>query len=165
MDLEKFLELLVDWSKVRGIDSLSWKSQLKLYYEETFECRTALDENELMMEYGDRIVCLANCGLIMFLNDPSETENDFVRGRHVNLNDLIENDLETALCNRQWLQAIHFVIDEMVADDLNPPECFKLTWDKIKDRKGMIVGDKWVKWKDLTEAQREEYTEREKRFL
>jgi hypothetical protein len=165
MNLEKFLSLITQWSKVRGIDNLSWQSQLKLYYEETFECRTAVDQSELIMEYGDRIVCLANCGLIMFELNDSHAEVDYVRNRFSHLNEMLESDLESAICNRDWIKAIHLVIDEMVADDISPAECFQKTWDKIKDRKGMIIGDKWVKWKDLTEDQRKEYTEREKEFL
>ena len=140
MNIQEFEKNVHMWSTIRGIyDHLTWESQLKLYYQESIECLEAETREEKLLEYGDRIVCLINC-IKMFPKAPIGYRVDF----------------EIMITN---------VIFELINDGFGDGDVYQKTWDKIKDRKGMIAGDKWVKWKDLTEAQREEYTEREKQFL
>ncbi len=164
MNYEEFEANVNMWSKVRGIyDQLTWQSQLRLYYDETFECRTAKDESELKMEYGDRVVCLINCAF-MYQRSGWAGMNGNDYSREHQLLHVVSCPIELAIFARDFKGAIALVIEEIDDVGLDYKECFDLTWEKISKREGMIVGSKYVKYEDLSADQRLEVSRRMEEF-
>lgn len=145
MNYLDFREKVTGWSTSRGIyELLSWESQLKLYYDECYERQMATSCTEAILESGDRIVCLINCAEMC--DEVPDLSGLFWA-------DSVMSELEIGIAARDFDRAIEGLMLE-ISEDYNLTDVFGQTWEKIKDRRGMIVGDKWVKWESLNSQQK-----------
>ena len=70
-----------------------------------------------------------------------------------------------AVANSICVQDYNHVVGSLVAVaasiGVNFATCLQAAWNEIKDRKGMMVDGKYVKWENLTQGQREEFLRRD----
>lgn len=158
------IEKIENWSKVRGIDKLSYQEQRYKIMEEFGELFGAYyrgNLEDLKDSLGDIVVTL-----IIYVQQFSSGEIDFFEefwwvdkgafnylGFHL--------DQIAISTNLIWSGARGiWVLRDVVADlkhiakyyDWNLTDCVEHAWLEIKDRKGQVVDGKWIKEKDLQNA-------------
>jgi len=147
MKFKKFKENVENWARVRGIygESTEAHQQAKAL-EEIGEYLTAETDDERMDAIGDIAVCIVNAARI---RGEWITIYDYTIGYIRNVADLIlSSSYKYALSQLKALAVKHGYKFE---------DCLDKAWNEIKDRKGMMVDGKYVKWENLTDEQREEF--------
>ena len=155
MELDKFIENVNNWAEIRGIHEQSTETkQVEKFCEELFEYLTAehvISELELMDAIGDMAVCLVNAAWFSgdeILHAPYYEEVDTI------------GDAVNFVSGGAYGSAIKALANVAYNDDVSFEECLQLSWDEIKDRKGMMVDGLYVKWENLNKDQRDELQEK-----
>ena len=154
MKFKKFKENVENWARVRGIyeESTEAHQQAKAL-EEIGEYLTAETDEERMDAIGDIAVCIVNAARI--------------RGERVTICDCtigyIHNVAERILSSRfgGYRYALSQLKALAVEHGYKFEDCLEKAWNEIKDRKGMMVDGKYVKWENLTDNQRKEFERRD----
>lgn len=153
MDFGDFKNKVENWANVRGIyDHSSESHQQAKALEEVGEFITAKTKNDMVDAIGDIAVCVVNAA--HFSGDLNKSPNLY----------RYRSDMG-AVANSICIQDYNHVVGSLVAIassiGVTFATCLQAAWDEIKDRKGMMVDGKYVKWDNLTPEQREEFLKRD----
>lgn len=144
--LEEFIQNVTQWGKTRGIYGHStWQDQLEKWGEERAEMLYAETMDELMDAFGDQAVCLVHC---MNMCDYDERQR-----RNLDVALEIEG-IEAFLADRDFTGAVWFLMQEAARMRVDFAACLNMAWESIRDRKGLMVAGKFVKYENLTDEQR-----------
>jgi hypothetical protein len=151
MDFNEFKDKVENWARVRGIyeESTEAHQQAKAL-EEIGEYLTAETDEERMDAIGDIAVCIVNAAY--FTGEPlkmHETTTDYI------------GCVARSLIGSYYMQALCELKCCARYESLGFNKCLEAAWNEIKDRKGMMVDGKYVKWENLTDEQREEFERRD----
>ena len=162
--MKELIEKIENWSKERGIDTLSYKEQRYKIMEEFGELFAAYYRShlpELKDSLGDIVVTL-----IIYVQQFSKGSRNFFEefwdvdnGEFVSLQtslDAIATSTNLIYSGSSGIWILRYVIGDLkhIAKHYNwsLEECVNHAWEEIKDRKGRVVDGKWVKEKDLLDA-------------
>lgn len=147
---------IMNWSTERGIDKCSSKKQLYKIVEEVGELTSAYLKNDLdkfMDAIGDvfiasTIFCQQESLKVMEFYYPAEYCADFNQA----LNRLILSTADMFTYN--WhIKSITNILGSLSdcahLRNVSMVCCVEKSWNEIKDRKGKIIDDMWVKEEDL----------------
>jgi hypothetical protein len=182
MDYKTFYKNVTDWGDIRGMYQESDAvNQAAKALEEVGEFLVAEQDKKLAITdtqletaigdlkdaIGDTVVCLIHA--FNFVNlyeqhgymEDGVLKNVFNPDKNHQRPPQITIMLASSLiCGGHYGSAI--TIMTYIAEGLGYPieECYQKAWDAIKDRKGMFINKKYVKWDNLNPSQRQELSER-----
>lgn len=153
MEFKEFKENVENWARVRGIyDESTEAHQQAKALEEIGEYLTAKTDAERMDAIGDIAVCIVNASKLDNSMKPLS----------------IQYDIKDDICDVAYYVvygsydlSIGILHDLAINHKFTFQRCLSLAWNEIKDRKGMMVDGKYVKWENLTDEQREEFERRD----
>lgn len=152
MKFEEFKQNVEHWAQVRGIyDESTEAHQQAKALEEIGEYLTAETDEERMDAIGDIAVCIVNAAYF-----DSHGIDEFTASTE------IWTIMYTAsnLVGRYYSAAITTLSGVSNYHKYNFEDCLSKAWNEIKDRKGMMVNGKYVKWENLTMDQKMEFNRR-----
>jgi hypothetical protein len=139
------------WANIRGIyDESSEAHQKAKALEEVGEYFTAKDANERMDAIGDIAVCIVNAAYLS--RSPLYYRHSLAEG-------LIPK-AAASITRGNYQNAISSLINVCDSHEYIFSECLELAWNEIKDRKGMMIGGKYVKWENLSQGERAVFNSR-----
>lgn len=140
-----------NWSKVRGIHDWSSEAhQQAKALEEIGELIASENDDERIDAIGDIAVCIVNASYFGRDMDLPEQKNLLPKESWL-AKDVLEGSYGFAFERLRLIANKHgFYLKE----------CLDKAWNEIKDRKGMMVNGKYVKWDNLNGAQRAELNNR-----
>lgn len=153
MKFEEFKENVENWARVRGIyDQSTEAHQQAKALEEIGEYLTAETDEERMDAIGDIAVCIVNAAYL----DSSKKPLSIQYGVEDDISDVAH-----AVVYGAYDLSIGILHDLAINHKFNFQRCLSLAWNEIKDRKGMMVDRKYVKWENLNESQKAEFRMRD----
>lgn len=152
MDLTEFKENVTAWGESRGIYAGStWQKQLEKWGEERAEMLYAETTEELIDAIGDQAVCLVHCWNMCNKKIPSPFLVEFwTAGEEAT------SGVEWCVIKRDFRSAISCLEDTAEDLGLNFGDCLSMSWSDIKDRRGLMIDGKFVKWDNLNDDQKAE---------
>jgi len=153
MEFEDFKKKVEEWARIRGIyDQSTEAHQQAKALEEVGEYLTARTDEERMDAIGDIAVCIVNAAKL--------------GGKPVRVlyNDGIDGIEGIAYCivNNEYGSVLGELSILSLSDTRKPIGlCLEKAWNEIKDRKGMMIDGKYVKWDSMTEEQKAEFNRRD----
>lgn len=162
MKFEEFKKNVEQWAEVRGIYEQSTEAhQQAKALEEIGELLTAENDEQRMDAIGDIAVCIVNAAYfrsdIVIKNHPETGKSVF---DNVISPDGTYAGIASRLLYGLYVESIIELIEVSVFFRLKFEECLEKAWNEIKDRKGMMVDGKFVKWDNLSDEQRDEFNRR-----
>lgn len=155
MKFKKFKENVEKWARVRGIyDESTEAHQQAKALEEIGEYLTAETDDERMDAIGDIAVCIVNAAKL----------DDSMRPLEFNLWGYGDSELSEVggyVIDGNYESALSSLADYALSEGRDILGCLEQAWNEIKDRKGMMIDGKYVKWENLTGEQREEFERRD----
>ena len=153
MKFEEFKKNVEEWARVRGIyDQSTEAHQQAKALEEIGEYLTAKNDDERMDAIGDIAVCIVNAAKLDDSMKPLSiqygTEDDISDAAH-------------AVVYGAYDISLGILSDMCINHKYNFQRCLAKAWNEIKDRKGMMVDGKYVKWESMTEEQSAELNRRD----
>jgi len=136
-DKEKLQELthkIVGWHKDRGTLKSKWQGQFIKMMEEATEYLEATTKEEVKDGIGDMYVVAVN-----FAERAGALPYDPLHERNVHIELLIGDVRSDPRCSIDMLAGLAH------SHGYTLVECVEQAWDEIKDRKGKMVNDVWVK--------------------
>lgn len=156
MKFEEFKKNVEEWARVRGIyDQSTEAHQQAKALEEIGEYLTAKTDEERMDAIGDIAVCIVNAAKFIHGTNSELT---------LSFNDDLEGIGDVAYCiiDSAYELALGELSSLTFSSHQIPFElCLEKAWDEIKDRKGMMIEGKYVKWQSMTEEQKAEFNRRD----
>lgn len=154
MNFDTFKGKVEQWATVRGIyDQSTEAHQQAKALEEIGEFLTATTDPEMMDAVGDIAVCIVNSAKIY--------------GQDLRLNAMSNwsefgaiSYVASSVCAGRYRRALENLCGVAQNNGLSIAECFDSAWEEIKDRLGMMVNGKFVKWENLTDDQKAEFLAR-----
>lgn len=135
MEFAEFKKNVEKWAEERGIYEQSTEAhQQAKALEEVGEYLTAETDEERMDAIGDIAVCIVNAAY--FTGEPlkiHDTTTDYI------------GCVAKSLIGSYYMQAICELKCCARYEDLNFNHCLEKAWDEIKNRKGRMIGGKFVK--------------------
>jgi hypothetical protein len=150
---KEFKENVEEWARVRKIYEQSTEAhQQAKALEEIGEYLTATTDEERMDAIGDIAVCIVNAAKLRGSGS----------GVEVIFNDDLDGIGDVAYCVIDG--AYDLALGELSSISFSSHQipfelCIEKAWNEIKDRKGMMIDKKYVKWESMTEEQQKEYME------
>ena len=146
MTLDELYANVERWSKKRGILAQStYEKQVQKYFSERAELFTT---NDVEDAYGDMMVCLINAELL----HETQTIDNFDKLKRDRSTSLIEYSLMIGSVRI----AIKLLNEACSAATGDAERCYAKAWNDIKNRVGLMIDGTYVKWDNLTQAQRVE---------
>lgn len=154
MKFKEFKQNVGEWARVRGIYEQSTEAhQQAKALEEVGEYLTAENDDERADAIGDIAVCIVNAA---FFDRHEDYLNVGGEGETSSIADLAKSVLDQRY-NRS-LGCLNLISGRF---GLGFGECLDAAWNEIKDRKGMMIEGKYVKWESMSDEQRKEFTLRD----
>jgi len=161
MEFKEFKKNVEEWARVRGIyDQSTEAHQQAKALEEIGEYLTATNDDERMDAIGDIAVCIVNASKFAplnidnFKNHKFSMKKDYLAGASYNI---VTGRYNHAL--KYLYEAC--ILSELYNKDFKFDSCLSKAWKEIKDRKGMMIDGKYVKWDSMTEEQKAEFNRRD----
>ena len=149
MDFKIFKGNVERWAEVRGIYEQSTEAhQQAKALEEIGEYLTSETDEERMDAIGDIAVCIVNAAYL----DTSMEQLDI----HYDIKDAIY-DVAYSVVYGSYDVGLGILSDLAVNHKYRFEDCLEMAWNSIKDRKGMMIDGKYVKWENLSKEKREEF--------
>ena len=153
MEFKDFKQKVEEWARVRGIyDQSTEAHQQAKALEEIGEYLTATNDDERMDAIGDIAVCIVNAAKL----DESKDQLTITYGQEDDISDLAYYVLYGG-----YNLSLGILHDIAINNNLNFQRCLSGAWNEIKDRKGMMIDGKYVKWDSMTEEQKAEFNRRD----
>lgn len=158
LSFEDFKKNVEEWARVRGIyDQSSEAHQKAKALEEIGEYLTAESDDERMDAIGDIAVCIVNaanfCNADKLSLNCVDKEGDDCRYSSL-------PNITALILGSSYVSALNYLRGFSLGfGGFN--SCLTRAWNEIKDRKGMMVNGKYVKWESMSEEQREEFNSRD----
>lgn len=156
MKFKEFKENVEEWARVRGIyDQSTEAHQQAKALEEIGEYLTAETDEERMDAIGDIAVCIVNA---------AKLDGQSVR---IEFNDDLEGiedigDIAYSIIHHEYgLALVELSILSFSDTRRNIELCLEKAWNEIKDRKGMMIDGKYVKWESMSDEQKSEFNRRD----
>ena len=161
MKFGEFKENVEKWATVRGIyDQSTEAHQQAKALEEIGEYLTAKDDDERMDAIGDIAVCIVNAAKI--INSKWLAYNPIIMWIYDELCfDVGLSKVASAIIDQKYFKAINYLRMFAINNSFEFEKCLNQAWHEIKDRKGMMVDGKYVKWNSMTDEQKIEFNSRE----
>ena len=155
MKFEEFKNNVEKWASVRGIYEQSTEEhQQAKALEEVGEYITSITVKERMDAIGDIAVCIINAskwnGGVKILDN-------------VNIGYETIANITYYIINREYSKSITILERLSRSNGFKFEDCLQMAWNSIKDRKGMMIDGKYVKYESMTEEQKEEFNMRDKK--
>lgn len=148
MDFWVFKGKVERWAEVRGIyEQSSEEHQQAKFLEELGEYLVATCDKERMDAIGDMAVCLVNASNF---NHKIRSSFDIFGVTYFISNGI----LATYALRGAYGWSIRCLNAIAIDHGYKMEDCLQMAWDEIKDRKGMMVDGKYVKWDNLTDLQK-----------
>jgi len=161
--MKKFIKDVQEWARVRKIYDQSTELRQKAgAIEEIAEYLIAETREEKMLELGDIAVFLVNAAFLA--NEELTADQPAVPYFTISgLSHLIlrEHSLDDESNSRRYNICLKALSQYCGENGYDFDEILARTWEKIKDRKGMMIYKKFVKWESMTEDQRKEFLDRD----
>ena len=161
MKLQKLITNVQQWSINRGLDKADSKKQILKLYEEFGELASGLAKGNKEVgkdSIGDVVVVL----IILAQQRGVKSISDFcVIFDHLSINDLMPRASELIGLISLRIRKTNDEIEEYIvrlisclktvaeSENLKFEDCLSQAWNEIKDRKGKLIDDVWVKEEDL----------------
>nr|DAU16358.1 MAG TPA: NTP-PPase-like protein [Caudoviricetes sp.] len=161
MKLQKLITNVQQWSINRGLDKADSKKQILKLYEEFGELASGLakgNKEVVKDSIGDVVVVL----IILAQQRGVKSISDFcVIFDHLSINDLMPRASELIGLISLRIRKTNDEIEEYIvrlisclktvaeSENLKFEDCLSQAWNEIKDRKGKLIDDVWVKEEDL----------------
>lgn len=146
---DKFVLSVIEWARVRDIyEQSTEKKQVSKAIEEVAELVEAQACSERVDAIGDIAVCVINAAYIrdrkaLGLPAPRCT------GPGTSLGNICGRIIDG------WYSlGVGGLRDYAEEKGYRFSDCCDAAWEEIKDRKGMMIDGKFVKWEDLNESER-----------
>ena len=161
--MSKFNELVgrvIKWSE--GIDLYNQsteRKQISKAFEEFAELIAAIDDNdeyEIKDAIGDILVCVVNADYI----DSNGRSTVFEPKEEFDSQTLPLNELAGGLIIGDHCGCVYSIYRLCNHLKVDTNECFEMAVDTIEKRKLLMVNGKAVKWENMTDEQRELWSER-----
>jgi hypothetical protein len=159
--LQKLITNVQQWSINRGLDKADSKKQILKLYEEFGELASGLakgNKEVVKDSIGDVVVVL----IILAQQRGVKSISDFcVIFDHLSINDLMPRASELIGLISLRIRKTNDEIEEYIvrlisclktvaeSENLKFEDCLSQAWNEIKDRKGKLIDDVWVKEEDL----------------
>ena len=147
--LDELINNVTEWATIRDIYKESnEQKQVEKAASEVVEFVFAETEDEEKDAIGDITVCLINAayfkgGLELF---SFEFQDPMLAQPNIRL-------VNNYILSRKYELAIALLNQLAKLRSYNIEECYGMAWDAIKNRLGMMIDGKYVKWEDLTPQQ------------
>jgi len=153
MNFDDFKRSVEEWARVRGIyDQSTEAHQQAKALEEIGEYLTAENDEQRMDAIGDIAVCIVNAAKL----DQSIKPLSIQYGAEDDISDVAHS-----IVYGSYDLSIGILSDVAINHRYNFQRCLSKAWNEIKDRKGMMIDGKYVKWESMTEQQKEEFNRRD----
>lgn len=152
MKFKEFRENVEEWARVRGIYEQSTEAhQQAKALEEIGEYLTAENDGERVDAIGDIAVCIVNAAMLGGQSVRVEfDDNLFGIG-----------DIAHCIIAHRYNRALGCLTLLARRFGLSFAECLDAAWNEIKDRRGMMIDGKYVKWDSMTQEQKLEFNWRD----
>ena len=162
MKFGEFKENVEKWATVRGIyDQSTEAHQQAKALEKLGRYLTADSSYERMDAIGDIAVCIVNAAKI--INSKWLAYNPLIMRIYDELCfDVGLSKVASAIIDQKYFKAINYLRMFAINNSFEFEKCLNQAWNEIKDRKGMMVDGKYVKWDNLSNDEKAEFMERGK---